>query len=328
VATLHKIDWLLDNAPPSSEIYTGIKKIQFPYPPDLATGYSEHIELLDGIVVIKDVHQFKNKGQPPEIPLGQFHIEFSSSTFLVQMMHAGQIDYFNENRIHYYKRIPGNDLFGRFQSTKLEQILFTKEDISLSVISISEAQLLNILGPEISESLYKNLGLLNTVNHAEFRIPKAISNKINNCAFDTFEGKMRSLFGQSIVLQYLLELNLYTSSSKEFLNDLQKIKFNVEDLHAELLQITADLPKLIDLAKSYKVSPTKLNQAFIKKYDQSIYSFLSNQRLDQAFQALKETDIPMKSLANKIGYSHVNHFITAFKKKFGTTPGSIRKHKN
>ena len=70
---------------------------------------------------------------------------------------------------------------------------------------------------------------------------------------------------------------------------------------------------------------SKLNQSFIKKYDQSIYSFLTNQRLDQAHEALLKTGIPMKILAHKIGYSHVNHFITAFKKKFGVTPGSLRK---
>lgn len=325
MATLHKIEWLLENAPPSSEIHTGIKKIQFPYPPDLATGYSEHIELHDDIVIIKDIHQFKTKGLPLEIPLGQFHVEFPSNTFIVQMMHAGHIDYFNENRIYYSKRVPGNDLFARYKSTFVEQILFTKEDISLSVISISESQLISILGTELSELLYKNLGLLNNPAHAEFKIPKTISNKINNCALDALDGKMRSLLGQTMVLQYLLELNLYISSSKKFLNDLHKLKFNVEDLHAELLQITVEVPKLIDLAKKYNVSPNKLNQAFIKKYNQSIYSFISIQRLDQAFLALRETDVPMKILANKIGYSHVNHFITAFTKKFGTTPGSVRK---
>lgn len=303
-----------------------IKKIQFPYPPDLATGYSEHIELHDNIVIIKDTHQFIGKGKPPEIPLGRFHIEFPSSTFVVHMMHAGHIDYFSEK--YYSKRVPGNDLFVRTESAKFEQILFTQEDISLSAISISERQLTNILGPEISEALFQNLGLLKTSMHAEFKIPRTISNKINNCAFDTYEGKMRSLFGQTIVLQYLLELNLYISSSREFLNDLHKLKFNIEDLHAELLQITVEVPRLIDLAKKYNVSPNKLNQTFIKKYNQSIYSFLSNQRLDQAIQALRETDVPMKSLANKIGYSHVNHFITAFKKKFGATPGSLRRIRN
>jgi len=73
------------------------------------------------------------------------------------------------------------------------------------------------------------------------------------------------------------------------------------------------------------VTAAKLNQSFQKKYDQSIYSFLSNQRLDQAHQALLDSDIPLKTLAHKIGYSHVNHFITAFKKKFGVTPGSLKK---
>ena len=326
MATLHKIHWLLDNAPPSSEISADIKKIQFPYPSDLATGYSEHIELHDNIVIIKDIHQFKIKGQPPEIPLGRFHIEFPSSTFIVQMMHTGHIDYFSDK--YYSKRVPGNDLFIRSQSAKVEQTLFTAEDISLSVISIAEPQLLHILGEDIFESLFQNLGLFKTSEHVEFRIPAAISTKINNSALDTFQGKMRALFGQTMVLQYLLELNLYISSSKEFINDLHKLRFNLEDLHAELLQITVDVPRLIDLAKKYNLSPNKLNQAFIKKYNQSIYSFLSNQRLDQAFQALRETDVPMKSLAHKIGYSHVNHFITAFKKKFGVTPGSIRRHNN
>ena len=74
-----------------------------------------------------------------------------------------------------------------------------------------------------------------------------------------------------------------------------------------------------------KVTPFKLNQVFFENYNQSIYSFLANQRLDHAYQDLLETDIPMKTLAHKIGYSHVNHFITAFKNKFNVTPGSLRR---
>ena len=127
-----------------------------------------------------------------------------------------------------------------------------------------------------------------------------------------------------MIFQYLIELNIFITSSHESINFLGKNDFNVDALHAELLQITADIPKLTDLAQKYNVTPSKLNQSFLNKYSQSIYSFLSNQRLEQAYQALSKTNIPMKTLAHKIGYSHVNHFITAFKKKFGVTPGSIR----
>ena len=215
-------------------------------------------------------------------------------------------------------------MLGRFESIDVEQTLFTEEDVFLSALFISEIQMFNLLGSETTENLYKNLGLLEIQDYCEIKIPQSISNKIANSTPDHLEGSMRALFTQSIILQYLFELNLYISSSKSFLKGLEKEDVNVAALRSELLQITADIPNLAELSKKYNVSPGKLNQAFIKKYGLSIYSFLSNQRLDQAYQALRDTDIPMKTLAHQIGYSHVNHFITAFKKKFGVTPGTIR----
>jgi AraC-like DNA-binding protein len=110
-----------------------------------------------------------------------------------------------------------------------------------------------------------------------------------------------------------------------FKNNSSNSKIDITGLHTELLQVTGEIPKLSDIAKKYNVTPFKLNQIFFENYNQSIYNFLANQRLDQAYQCLLKTDIPMKTLAHKIGYSHVNHFIAAFKKKFGVTPGSIRK---
>ena len=76
---------------------------------------------------------------------------------------------------------------------------------------------------------------------------------------------MRSLFAQSVILQYLFELNLYISSSKKFLSNLEKDDFNMAALHSELLQVTAAIPNLAELSKKYNVSPGKLNQAFNKK---------------------------------------------------------------
>jgi AraC-like DNA-binding protein len=35
----------------------------------------------------------------------------------------------------------------------------------------------------------------------------------------------------------------------------------------------------------------------------------------------------MKVLADRIGHSHVNHFIGDFKKKYGVTPGSVKKNR-
>ena len=320
----HKIEWLFEQEINTSEIIGSIRKFQFPYSPELATGYTEHLEISDGITLIKSTHHFNNEDRPSEFALGKYQVAFSSPTFTSHMVHSGCVSLFDNTNKIILKRTPDVDILGRFDFFDLEQTLFTEEDIFLSALFISEIELINLLGSKAAENLYKNLDLVQNNEYRAIKIPQSISNKIENCTPDHLEGNMRSLFAQSIILQYLLELNLYISSSKSFLNNLEKDDFNVAALRTELLQVTADIPNLAELSEKYKVSPGKLNQAFIKKYDQSIYSFLSSQRLDQAYQALIDTDVPMKTLAHKIGYSHVNHFITAFKKKFGVTPGSIR----
>ncbi len=68
-----------------------------------------------------------------------------------------------------------------------------------------------------------------------------------------------------------------------------------------------------------------LNNGFKEIYGCSINTYISGQRLDSAHEVLVKSDIPMKTLAVNLGYSHVNHFITAFRKKFGYSPGSLRR---
>jgi len=51
---------------------------------------------------------------------------------------------------------------------------------------------------------------------------------------------------------------------------------------------------------------------------------LTNYRLEQARLAIEKGRQPLKVIAYKVGYSHVNHFITAFKRKYNCTPGSLR----
>jgi AraC-like DNA-binding protein len=324
VTLIHKIDWLFDEDLPPSELGHNLSKIQFPYPSELATGYKERLQFNDGISLVKDTHKFTNEDRPYKFSLGHLKVESSPPAFAYHVMHSGYLEIFDNTKKILYKRAPGIDFFGRLSLFDHEQVLFTEEDISLSAIYIPETHFVNLLGAETADNFYHSLGLLNVTDCCEARIPKTITHRIATCAPDHLQGSMRSMFAYSVILQFILDLNLFIASSKSFVNHFEKNDVDIASLHAELLQVTTDIPKLSDLAQKYNVTAAKLNQSFIKQYGQSIYSFLSNQRLDQAHQALLSTDIAMKTLAHKIGYSHVNHFITAFKKKFGVTPGSLR----
>jgi len=321
----HKIDWLFDEHLPTTVWSGSLEKVSYPYPPEWAIGYSEHIDFHDGISMVKAFHNFTNEDRPSEIPLGIFNVQPVIPSFTSHIMHKGCLNFINNKNKDKIIRMPGSDLFGRIDNIDITQILFTDEDISLTAIFIPEVQLINLIGLNEIEIFYKNLGILNLGDYNQIKIPQTISNKIANCTPSHLNGSLRQLFANSVILQYLIEVNIYISSMDIFKNNSSNSKIDITGLHTELLQVTGEIPKLSDIAKKYNVTPFKLNQIFFENYNQSIYNFLANQRLDQAYQCLLKTDIPMKTLAHKIGYSHVNHFITAFKNKFNVTPGSLRR---
>jgi AraC-like DNA-binding protein len=95
-------------------------------------------------------------------------------------------------------------------------------------------------------------------------------------------------------------------------------------VHNFLLTVGPDTPTLPSLGQKFSTAPNKLNAEFLAEYGQSIFSFLNTYRLEQARLAIEKSDLPLKTIAYRVGYSHVNHFITAFKRKYNQTPGSLR----
>lgn len=96
-------------------------------------------------------------------------------------------------------------------------------------------------------------------------------------------------------------------------------------LHQQLTNARGKLPTVEELASQYGCSPRTLNSEFAAEYGQPVQSFIAEYRFSRAHAALQQTSVPMKVLASQLGYSHVNHFIGAFKKRFGYPPGSLRK---
>jgi DNA-binding response OmpR family regulator len=99
----------------------------------------------------------------------------------------------------------------------------------------------------------------------------------------------------------------------------------VQALHEFLMQMDGKIPTINELASQFGLSARNLNEVFMHEYGHSINSFVTDYRLTQAHTILVESDIPMKQVAAWLGYSHVNHFITAFKRKFGYSPGTLRR---
>ena len=321
------IEWLIEGE--SSEAVDFVvetNKVPFPYASTIGTGYTEHIDLLDDIKVIKHVHHFTGEDRPEKIPLAVFDVDLPCKFFVINATHTGMFECYSHNEKISFTGIPGEHIFGLSKGYRFEKSIYTDEDLLQTMVFIPDTTLKKLLDNKTVQELYDLLGINSITDYKGIKFPQSLSKLLETCAPDHLKGSLRALHAQSAILQYLFNLHNYISSPLISHHELQKISnFNIKDVYEELVQVKGNIPDLSNLAKKYNITPTKLRNEFFKAYGQTIFAFLLSQRLDQAHLALEMTNVPMKVLADRIGYSHVNHFITAFKNKYGITPGSLRK---
>ncbi|OQP54351.1 hypothetical protein A4H97_22995 [Niastella yeongjuensis] len=79
------------------------------------------------------------------------------------------------------------------------------------------------------------------------------------------------------------------------------------------------------LARQVGINEAKLKEGFKELYGNPIHTYLQHLRLEKARQLLLTTSMAITDITYHIGYSHVTHFTSLFKKEFGLTPSEWRK---
>jgi AraC-like DNA-binding protein/quercetin dioxygenase-like cupin family protein len=79
------------------------------------------------------------------------------------------------------------------------------------------------------------------------------------------------------------------------------------------------------LAEQVGLSPEYLSRLFKKATGENISEHLIRVRLNAAINMVRTTDIPLKRIASECGFPNVGYFGSSFKKRFGATPGSVRR---
>lgn len=99
----------------------------------------------------------------------------------------------------------------------------------------------------------------------------------------------------------------------------------IRDARQRLLADLANPPDLFALACSVGMTPKRLNRGFRELFGVTVFEHLRDMRLDAARQALEdEPELPLKQLAWRLGYTETNSFISAFRRRFGVSPGAFR----
>lgn len=79
-------------------------------------------------------------------------------------------------------------------------------------------------------------------------------------------------------------------------------------------------PTLKELSEEINLPLNRLKEGFRQVYGEPVFTFLLNYKLELARQILATGSHNVNEVGLKVGYSTASHFISAFRKKFGTTP--------
>ena len=161
---------------------------------------------------------------------------------------------------------------------------------------------------------------------ANLNIDLNLQNCINAILRYNFAGKLQRMFFYSKTIEMLV---LQAESFDKTLN--QQKAYLKKDYDKERILFARDYliknldcpPTLTELSRIAGINEYKLKRGFKESFNQTVFEYLSEVRLETARIDLLERNKSITEIAFQLGYSSLQHFSAAFKKKFGVSPNKV-----
>ena len=141
----------------------------------------------------------------------------------------------------------------------------------------------------------------------------------------TYVGPMETLYREGKATELLaLQLGLLADGRESQLSsqEVRRVREARELLAANL----QDPPDLNSLAAAVGLRTKRLNQGFRELYGTTVFDLLLDMRMSAARDMLDQgLEVPLKQLAWALGYRQSSNFISAFRRRYGVSPGAYRK---
>lgn len=160
--------------------------------------------------------------------------------------------------------------------------------------------------------------------HKKYYLDRALSPSevlVLNQLFNDQNTALNTLYLKGKVYELL---SLYFNKSQEnqacpFLDDEENVE-KIKNAKQIIIENISEPPTLQELADQIGLSLTKLKEGFKVIYGETVFNFLLDYKLEFARKMLLSKQHNVSEISLQIGYSTPSHFISAFKKKYGTTP--------
>ncbi len=154
---------------------------------------------------------------------------------------------------------------------------------------------------------------------------KEIINQLLDCPFDEatrqfyFDLKVRELLYQMLENAYRRNHKFYTFTPWETAR-IHQARTILEN------HISKKPPSIRSLSKQVALNEFKLKTGFKQYFKTGIFDWVMEQKMQHAKHLILTTNKPIKDICTMVGYPLTTNFITAFRRQFGMTPGSLRRN--
>ena len=142
-----------------------------------------------------------------------------------------------------------------------------------------------------------------------------------------FTGSLKMLYLQGLMSELMmLQFSEIMSAQSSVYNVgiKETDKHKIHELKNYIDTHYLESQSLDSLARLSGLNSFKLKTGFKAMYKKSVFEYIRGLRMDYAFKLLMDGSCNITEVAYDLGYVHVQHFSTAFKKHFGTSPGKFK----
>jgi len=257
-----------------------------------------------------------------EVDLVEMHFTLQGDGMMKNLL-SGKEHYFkaNQHNMHYTPVFAGTGQYGGVDRYKFMEVHFTTR-FFFELAKDSSPSLM-----QFAETISKG----NDIDLSRENMP--ISFAMHQCLHDIMQckitGGLKLLFLQSKCIELLtLQAQMYEDAahSSKAPSLILKPGHDTDSIHFAkdyLLQHAAQPPSLTELARIAGINEFKLKQGFKALFNNTVFGYLTDYKLNEA-RDLLVSKVPIKDVADRLGYSSVQHFNSAFRKKFGVPPGKMK----
>ncbi|MBE6753458.1 MAG: helix-turn-helix transcriptional regulator [Ruminococcaceae bacterium] len=128
---------------------------------------------------------------------------------------------------------------------------------------------------------------------------------------------------QSFMSEFELEMQPAAAAKKEA-TDTKPVASIIQYMNKRI----ADKLTLNDLAQEFGINRNKLNRLFLQATGETAISYLIGLRIRLSQHLLKNTEIPISEIAERVGFSDSGHFTKTFKSRVRCSPSDYRANKS